>query len=85
MPDCNETLRELQLFLDGELPPEESDHVLGHLDECLECYHAFDFQAELRQVIARKCRTEVMPPGLLERIQECLTPDGAAAEPADPS
>ena len=85
MPDCNQTLRELQLFLDGELPEAEYAHVMGHLDECLECYHTFDFQAELKQVIAKKCRTDVMPPGLLERIQECLTPDGPAAEPADPT
>ena len=64
MPDCDETLRELQLFLDGELDDEDYQHVLGHLDECLECYHAFDFQAELKQVIAKKCRTEHMPAGL---------------------
>ena len=78
MPDCNQTLRELQLFLDGELSTEESEHVLGHLDDCMECYHAFDFQAELRQVIAQKC-SEQMPPGLLERIQECLQSDDPAA------
>lgn len=79
MPDCNQTLRELQLFLDGELSDEESRHVLGHLDECLECYHAFDFQAELKQVIAKKCRTEEMPPGLMGRIQECfMSPEGAS-------
>ena len=72
MPDCEKTLRELQLFLDGELPPDEYRHVLGHLDECLDCYHAFDFHAELKQVIAAKCRTEHVPPDLLERIQQCL-------------
>ena len=85
MPDCDKTLRELQLFLDGELSREESEHVLGHLDECLECYHTFDFEAELKQVIAKKCRTEQMPPGLLERIQECLKSDDSSAEPAGPA
>lgn len=85
MPDCNETLHELQLFLDGELPSEEYEHVLEHLDECLECFHTFDFQAELKQVIAEKCR-EQMPPDLLERIQQCLTPEGAdASETAEPT
>ena len=85
MPYCDETLRELQLFLDGELDDEDYQHVLGHLDECLECYHAFDFQAELKQVIAKKCRTEQMPAGLLERIQACLESDPAAAETTDPA
>jgi anti-sigma factor (TIGR02949 family) len=78
MPDCNETLRELQLFLDGELPADEHEHVLVHLDECLECFHAFDFQAELKQVIAKKCRTDVMPEGLMERIQRCFETDDDA-------
>jgi mycothiol system anti-sigma-R factor len=85
MPDCNQTLRELQLFLDGELPGEEYEHVLGHLDECLECFHAFDFHAELKQVIAAKCR-EQMPPDLLERIQQRLAPEDAASpETAEPT
>jgi mycothiol system anti-sigma-R factor len=78
MPDCNKTLRELQLYLDGELPAGERDHVLDHLNECLECYHAFDFQAELKQVIAKKCRTEEMPAGLMERIRQCFEPDAGA-------
>ncbi len=86
MPDCDKTLRELELFLDGELPSDEHHHVLGHLHECIECYHAFDFQAELKQVIAQKCRTDEMPPGLLDRIRQCLQSDaGAAAQAADAS
>ena len=84
MPDCNKTLRELQLFLDGELTGEEYQHVLGHLDECIECYHTFDFQAELKLVIAKKCRTEKMPAGLLERIEQCFLPDVTDTEAADP-
>lgn len=85
MPDCNKTLRELQLFLDGELAGEQYQHVLGHLDECIECYHAFDFQAELKLVIAKKCRTEQMPAGLLERIERCFQPEGAGTEAAEPT
>jgi len=76
MPDCNQTLHELQLFLDGELSAQEHAHVLEHLNECLECFHTFDFQAELKQVIAKKCRTDTMPDGLMERIQQCFQTDG---------
>ena len=83
MPDCNKTLRELQLFLDGELTGEDYQHVLGHLDECIECYHTFDFQAELKLVIAKKCRTEEMPAGLLERIERCFLPDVTGTEATD--
>ena len=32
----------------------------------------FDFHAELRIVIAKKCRQDALPPGLLARIEECF-------------
>ena len=80
MTDCNETLKELQLYLDGELPASERDTVLEHLEECLDCFHAFDFQAELKAVIAAKCRNDVMPPDLLDRIRRCFD-DGEGPGP----
>jgi mycothiol system anti-sigma-R factor len=67
----------MELFLDGELPEERRQHVLEHLDECIECYHAFDLQAELKQVIAAKGAIEALPPGLLERIRQSLSDEPA--------
>ena len=32
----------------------------------------FDFHAELRMVIARKCQEDALPPGLLARIEDCF-------------
>ena len=75
MADCNETLRELYAFLDDELTPEQLDEVRGHLDGCLDCLQAFDFHAELKAVIAKKCRNDELPAGLLERIQQCFGED----------
>ena len=63
MEDCRQTLDELEMFLDGELPEEQRQQVLAHLDECMECYHAYDLQAELKQIIAAKCANEPLPPG----------------------
>ena len=65
--ECNDALRELYTFLDGVLTAERRSHIESHLDGCNPCLEAFDFQAELRMVIAQKCRDEV-PPSLLERI-----------------
>lgn len=76
MADCNKTLEELQLFLDGELTDDEREHVLEHLEECLDCFHAFDFEAELKQVIARKCSNDTMPADLLARIRGSLLAEG---------
>ena len=36
---------------------------------------AFDFHAELKQVIGQKCRDEEMPAGLLARIERCFDTD----------
>jgi anti-sigma factor (TIGR02949 family) len=75
MTDCNETMRELMSFLDGELSAPELAGVRAHLEGCPECLEAFDFHAELKSVIARKCRSDPMPPGLLARIERCFQAD----------
>ena len=71
MSDCEEILQELYTFLDGEMTPETKASIRRHLDGCLNCLHVYDFHAELRMVIAAKCKDEV-PPGLLERIEACF-------------
>lgn len=75
MDDCNETLRELESFLDGELTDDALVTIRAHLEGCPDCYQAFDFQAELKAVIAAKCHGDEMPPGLLSRIEQCLQTD----------
>jgi mycothiol system anti-sigma-R factor len=75
---CEQALRDVETFLDGELTTEQYRAVLSHLDDCMECFHAFDFQLELKQIIARKCSGDAMPPDLLARILQAL--DGAAGE-----
>lgn len=71
MPECNETLRELYLFLDGELTDSDRDHIQQHLDDCLPCLEAYDFEAELRIVVKSRCFEEV-PEALRARIAKAL-------------
>jgi mycothiol system anti-sigma-R factor len=75
MADCNETLRELDAFLDGELNDETRAHIHLHLDGCVDCLQAFDFHAELKLAIRRKCSSDEMPAGLLSRIEMCFQTD----------
>jgi len=75
MANCNETIRELDAFLDGELPDHVQSHVHAHLDSCMDCLQAFDFQAELKIAIRRKCNADEMPDGLLHRIETCFNID----------
>ena len=75
MANCNETIRELDAFLDGELPHGVRVHIHAHLNSCMDCLQAFDFQAELKMAIRRKCTTDELPPGLLGRIEMCFNTD----------
>lgn len=75
MADCKETIRELNAFLDGELPADVHQHIHEHLDGCVDCLQAFDFEAELKQAIRRKCSNDEMPQGLLARIETCFDED----------
>jgi mycothiol system anti-sigma-R factor len=56
---CREALQTLYNFLDGELTEQRRQAIQQHLDECSPCLEAFDFEAELKIVIARHCRDRV--------------------------
>jgi mycothiol system anti-sigma-R factor len=75
MADCNETLRDLETFLDDELTDESREAIRSHLGGCPDCLEAFDFHAELRVVIAEKCRSDEMPANLMARIEACFGED----------
>lgn len=69
--DCNETLYRLYTYLDGELTEERRHEIQRHLDECPPCFEAFDFETELRTVIAQRCKDHV-PDTLRQRVHEAL-------------
>jgi mycothiol system anti-sigma-R factor len=69
--DCNETLYRLYTYLDGELTEERRHKIQRHLDECETCLDAFDFEADLRMVIAQGCKDHV-PDALRQRVLEAL-------------
>ena len=72
MADCQETLKELERFIDAELPDAEVQLVVSHLKECSDCQGAFEFHSELRQVIRVKARENSLPTGFLERLESCF-------------
>ncbi|HZD65890.1 MAG TPA: mycothiol system anti-sigma-R factor [Acidimicrobiales bacterium] len=69
--DCGEAIHRLYHFLDGELTPERRSEIRRHLDACEPCLEAFDFELELRQVIATRCRDRV-PEHLRSRIAAAI-------------
>ncbi|MGH9134191.1 MAG: mycothiol system anti-sigma-R factor [Ilumatobacteraceae bacterium] len=73
--DCRDTIRALESFLDDELSADARSRIHSHLDGCVDCLQAFDFEAELKAVIRRKCSNDEMPPGLLAKIERCFDTD----------
>jgi mycothiol system anti-sigma-R factor len=68
---CTEAVEVLYHYLDGELTYERRVTIQQHLDDCPPCLDAFDFEAELRVVIAHKCRERV-PDSLRLRVAQAL-------------
>jgi anti-sigma factor (TIGR02949 family) len=66
--DCSAMLKRLYNFLDGELTDDRRNKIQNHLDSCPTCFSAFDFEAELRDIVARKSKSQV-PAELAEKIR----------------
>jgi mycothiol system anti-sigma-R factor len=74
--DCEAALRQLYEFLSNELTEATRDEIHHHLDSCGHCASAYDFEAELRQVIASRS-VERAPDSLRNRILGVLGGDEA--------
>ena len=69
--DCSDSIERLYHYLDGELTEERRAQIKRHLDECPPCLGAFDFEVELRAVIASRCKDRV-PDALLQRVHAAI-------------
>jgi mycothiol system anti-sigma-R factor len=81
---CEEALHELYHFLDGELTEERRHLIAAHLDDCNTCLGAFDFETELRHVVARRCQ-DTVPEALRERIARAIGHDPSHEASPDPT
>jgi mycothiol system anti-sigma-R factor len=72
--NCDDAVEELYGYLDGELTAEKRAYIRGHLDDCGPCLDAFDFEADLRKLLADRCR-DTVPDGLRARIAAALHAD----------
>jgi len=83
VPDCEAALAEVYTYLDEELTPVSQAAILRHLELCGPCFKAFDFEAELRVVIAIKAQSGEVPEILRVRISEkiaLLRTEGGSGE-----
>ena len=77
---CQEAVRQLYVYLDGELTEERRVQIAVHLDECGPCADAAGFEAELRAVVSSRCKDRV-PDSLIARVAAAIA---AEAELSDP-
>ncbi len=69
--DCSEAVHELYMYLDGELTEERRYEIRVHLEWCAPCGGAADFEAELRRIVADRCRDHV-PDSLIQRVAQAI-------------
>ena len=81
MPNCQETLKELELFLDSELPNARIQEIMAHLTGCNDCQGAFEFHAELRTIVRVKAKRDHLPEGFTDRLLACFEPQPESDRP----
>lgn len=76
--DCEEVLRVMFAYVDGELPPSESEGVDAHLERCRSCFSRAEFERRLKARIAETADSPVRPE--FERRIRTLIRDFADSE-----
>jgi len=80
--NCEEALRLLAEFLDGELHGAEHAHVQHHLETCRSCYSRSEFERRLKAQLGQMGREDVRP-SFEQHIRQLITQ--FTASPAKPS
>jgi len=65
---CSGVLRDVWLFLDDEMDPENRAKVQQHLDECSPCLVEAGLDQKLKQLLHKKCGGERAPEQLRDRL-----------------
>jgi anti-sigma factor (TIGR02949 family) len=68
---CEEALKRLLEFIDGELSDSEYDNVERHLSTCRTCFSRMEFERRLKQRLSALSADDV-PPTSRDRIRELI-------------
>ena len=75
-PECEETLRQLEGFLDHELDPSLRTKIESHLSGCGSCTDRAEFRQHLKALVQAKCAEQQLPAGLKDRLAQLIgSPD----------
>jgi len=70
--NCEETLVEIQRFLDGELDHTVEISIERHLTGCNPCMQRTEFRRHLKIMIASKCRGDAVPDALQTKVMDLI-------------
>lgn len=65
-PTCMEML---QLFLDGEVTPEQRQYFVSHMDHCMPCFKTYQVDLAIKQLLKDRCCKEAAPGDLIMHIK----------------
>ena len=85
--DCDRLLQELDDLLHGDISPTTRAALEEHLQACPPCFERADFQAQFRQLVAKRC-CESPPEALRARVLAVLQVEvrgGDSGAPGAPS
>lgn len=71
-PDCQEVLRSLSTFVDGELAPSQMLAVEQHVEGCEDCAQRVKFERAVRRATCSAVRVERAPDALRARVAMAL-------------
>jgi mycothiol system anti-sigma-R factor len=70
--DCQAVLKQVELYLDGELETVTYTELELHLTGCSSCMQRVEFRSALRRIVRAKCASDPVPGTLLERIRAAI-------------
>jgi len=70
--DCTQVLKEIELYLDGELTGAACGEIKAHLSGCGSCMDRTEFRKRVSELVASKCGCEEVPSELLDRLRARL-------------
>lgn len=82
---CDEVLRDVWLFLDDEMDPENRAAVQRHLDDCSPCLAEAGIDEKLKHLLHSKCGGDRAPERLRVRLVARLATMSAALRDDDGS
>ena len=70
--DCEHVLRQIELYLDGELVGFARVEIEEHLGGCDPCSGHSEFQRRLKEMLRAKCGCSEIPAELIERVRSVV-------------